>query len=179
MAVYNLSVTMQGAAAVTCTITTPKQGIDILPSVQQILADLNLAGSNYVLQTGMTVAQQVTSIFGSYNRYASVYPGLQDLYTRRQICWNLRMGVWKAVDYVEAGVDEKLGQYTTHYAGMEQSYDNEIKRIEGRAAASLSPSSGQMNALPPIDRRPGRIGGTYPGGPCGPWRLDQWDRNGY
>jgi len=165
MATRILSASLQGAAFVACTLTTQKQMIDILPSVAQIIEDFKLTSRR---NTGLIAT--LTQMWGSYNDKAIIAPRLQDLYTRRQVCWNLQTGVWDAVDYTQNGTTDKRDQYFQHFKALYDEYNAEIIRIEHRTAASLPVTGGVMGALPPISRRPGRLGATFPGGPCGPWR---------
>lgn len=133
-------------------------------SVVQIQADFRLKSTDQVYQ----------ALQGIYDSYASkelIYPGLQDLYTRRDVCRNFLGGYWAAVDYNEGDVHESMSQFSTHLESIQKQVLDDITKFEGYAAQSSRPAGGMSTALPPIASRPGRIGNTWPGGPrTWPWR---------
>jgi hypothetical protein len=132
-------------------------GIGRAASIAQIELDLNL-GTREAAETAVLGA-----LWDSYCDKALIYPRLQDLYTRRQVCWYLLGGVWAAVDWKNADSDQTLDQFTTHLKNLHGIYNTEIIRIETMAAANRPPFVGQIQARPSV-RNPGMPGATDPGG---------------
>lgn len=122
------------------------QGFDQDSSTAQIISDFNLTSAQ-------PVYNQVAALFASYADKVYTFPRLQDLYTRRQVAANLLGSVWAAVDFVEAGVDEKDTDYTANLQGLYDNYDAEIKRLESIAQSNRTPATAMITATAPVMSR--------------------------
>jgi hypothetical protein len=130
------------------------QGFDRTNSITQIQQDTFIQANDWVLN-------QVGQLWDSFSDKALIYPRLQYAYTARQVCQNLLGGMWPATDYVQAGVDSKLDQFSEHLETLRTQYNDEIVKLEGHAVANTNATCAAMTATAPIMADPSVLGGPF------------------
>ena len=121
------------------------QGFDKKSSINQIVSDYRLVDND------TPMLELISGVWDSYADKASVYPRLQDLYTRRHVADRILAGDSAyAVDWEQAGVSEKSGGAFDHLTTLRGNAHSEILRLEGIARANRPGAVGTITATAPV-----------------------------